>query len=198
MKRSESVDQYLENAELWRAELTTLREILRSTELEEAVKWGGPVYTFDGKNVVGLGGFKSYFGLWFFQGALLEDRKGVLINAQEGKTKALRQLRFESKREIDRRLILDYVAEAIELVRRGAEIKPDRGKPLTIPAELKAALKARPKADAAFRALTPGKRREYADHVAEAERDDTKRKRIEKVLPLIEAGGGLHDKYRKG
>jgi uncharacterized protein YdeI (YjbR/CyaY-like superfamily) len=39
---------------------------------------------------VGIGGFKSYFGLWFHQGALLTDKAGVLINAQEGRTKALR------------------------------------------------------------------------------------------------------------
>jgi uncharacterized protein YdeI (YjbR/CyaY-like superfamily) len=43
--------------------------------------------------VVGIGSFKSYFGLWFHQGALLSDDENVLINAQEGKTKALRQWR---------------------------------------------------------------------------------------------------------
>ena len=72
--------------------------------LEETVKWGGPVYVADGKNIVGLGAFKSYFALWFFQGALLADQEKVLVNAQEGRTKALRQWRFENKREIKTRL----------------------------------------------------------------------------------------------
>jgi uncharacterized protein YdeI (YjbR/CyaY-like superfamily) len=94
MKRANSVDEYIADAGTWKNELKRLREILRSTELKEEVKWGGPCYTCDGKNVVGIAGFKSYFGLWFHQGALLKDPKKVLMNAQEGKTKAMRQWRM--------------------------------------------------------------------------------------------------------
>ena len=67
MKRYKTVDEFIANAEQWQDELVRLREILNSTGLEEGVKWGGPCYTANGKNVVGLGAFKSYFGLWFFQ-----------------------------------------------------------------------------------------------------------------------------------
>ena len=89
MQRAKSVDEYVENASVWGDELRRLREILKTTPLDEEVKWGGPCYTWKGKNVVGVGAFKSYFGLWFHQGALLSDDAGVLINAQEGKTRAL-------------------------------------------------------------------------------------------------------------
>jgi uncharacterized protein YdeI (YjbR/CyaY-like superfamily) len=41
-----------------------------------------------------------------------------------------------------------------------------------------------------------GLQREYADYIAEAKRDDTKLRRIEKILPMIGKGAGLHDKYR--
>lgn len=101
MKRYKTVDDYVANAEQWQDELERLRGILRSTELTEDVKWGAPCYTFDGQNVVGLAGFKSYFGLWFHQGALLNDKNKALINAQEGATKALRQWRMNSAREIE-------------------------------------------------------------------------------------------------
>ena len=83
MKGAKTVDEYIDKAEQWQPELTRLREILNSTGLEETVKWGAPCYTHDGKNVVGIAGFKNYFGLWFHQGALLADAEGVLINAQE-------------------------------------------------------------------------------------------------------------------
>ena len=73
MKRYSSVDDYIEGVGLWNKELRQLRQVLRSTRLEETVKWGAPCYTLNGKNVVGLGAFKSYVGLWFFQGALLKD-----------------------------------------------------------------------------------------------------------------------------
>ena len=72
-------------------------------------------YTWKGKNVVGIGGFKSYFGLWFFDGASLEDDKGVLINAQPGKTKSLRQWRMTSAKEIKPAAIKRYVKEAMDL-----------------------------------------------------------------------------------
>ena len=82
MKRYKTVDDYIAHAAQWQDELRRLREILQSTELTEDVKWGAPCYTFDKKNVVGILGFKSYFGFWFHQGVLLEDRKKVLIDAQ--------------------------------------------------------------------------------------------------------------------
>lgn len=196
MKRCVTVDEYVENASGWRDELTRLREILNSTPLEETVKWGAPCFTHKGKNIVGLGAFKSYVGLWFFQGALLSDPNGVLVNAQEGKTKAMRQWRFESKTDIKARAIKAYVGEAIENQERGEMIKPNRGMPITVPPELKKALAKNRKAAAAFEALSPGKRREYAAHISDAKREQTRLSRVEKILPMILGGKGLHDKYR--
>ena len=122
MKSAKSVDEYIADAGTWKSELKRLREILRSTELQEDVKWGGPCYTYDGKNVVGMAGFKSYFGLWFHQGALLKDQKKVLMNAQEGKTKALRQWRMQTAKDIKPALVKSYVKEAIKLTKEGKKI----------------------------------------------------------------------------
>lgn len=196
MKRFKTVDAYIESEETWQAELNRLREILTSTELEETVKWGGPCYTYNGKNVVGMAAFKSYVGLWFYQGAQLGDPQGVLINAQDGKTKALRQWRFESSKEIKVRAIKAYVKEAIAIVEEGKEIKPERGKPVDVPAELQTTFSKNKKLATAFSKLTPGKQREYAGYVAEAKRAETKQKRIEKISPMILEGKGLNDKYR--
>lgn len=196
MKRYKTVDDYIENAKLWQDELKRLREILNATELTEDVKWGGPCYTYNEQNVVGIGGFKSYFGLWFHQGALLKDDKKVLINAQEGTTKALRQWRMQSAKDIKPSIITAYVREAITLVRQGKKIGPEKKKPIVVPPELKKALAKDAKARKGFDALRPGLQREYTDHVASAKREDTKQKRIEKILPMIAAGKGLHDKYR--
>lgn len=77
------------------------RRILLSLPLEVTFKWGSPCYAYRGRNVVAIDGFMQYFGLWFFQGALLEDAAGLLINAQEGKTKALRQWHMRSVDDID-------------------------------------------------------------------------------------------------
>ena len=196
MKRYKTVDAYIEGEEKWQKELVRLRQILTSTKLEEEVKWGAPCYTYQGKNVVGIGAFKSYFGLWFHQGSQIPDPNKVLINCQEGKTKALRQWRMESGKEIKATVIKQYVKEAIAVVDQGKEIKPDRSKPVVVPAILKKALTQNKKANAAFKALTKGKQREYTDYIAEAKQEKTKLNRIDKILPMIESGIGLNDKYR--
>ena len=198
MKKSKSVDEYIESSDEWREELQSLRKTLTACGVEETVKWGAPCYTHHGKNVVGIGAFKAYCGLWFYQGALLADTAGVLINAQEGKTKALRQWRFQSKKEIKIRLVKQYVREAMDLVEAGKEIKPSRKKKtVTVPPELQAALKNNSKAKTRFDHMSPGCRREYAEYVEEAKREETKQRRIQKILPLIIESKGLNDKYRK-
>jgi uncharacterized protein YdeI (YjbR/CyaY-like superfamily) len=40
------------------------------------------------------------------------------------------------------------------------------------------------------------KQREYADYIAEAKREETKTKRIEKIKPMILKNIGLNDKYK--
>ncbi len=196
MKRYKAVDDYVASRQLWEDEIKRLREILLSTDLTEEVKWGGPCYTYDGKNVVGLAGFKSYFGLWFHQGALLNDKNKVLINAQEGTTKALRQWRMRSAKDIKPATIKAYVREGISLVKAGEKIGPQERKPLVVPPELKQALTKNAAARKGFSKLRLGLQREYTDHIASAKRADTKLQRIEKILPMIAAGKGLNDKYR--
>ncbi len=196
MSRVKTVDEYIERSGEWSKILTRLREILLSAGLDETVKWGAPCYTHNGKNVVGLAAFKEHAALWFFQGAQLSDPDGVLVNAQEGMTKTMRHWRVRTMKDVRARAIKAYVKEAVAVVDEGREAKPERGKPVTVPPELKAVFAKNAKAKAAFEALPLGKRREYAEHVASAKRDDTKARRIEKILPLIARGAGLHDKYR--
>ena len=47
-----------------------------------------------------------------------------------------------------------------------------------------------------FNTLTPGKQREYCEHIASAKRETTKLSRIEKITPMVLNGVGLHDKYK--
>jgi uncharacterized protein YdeI (YjbR/CyaY-like superfamily) len=90
MKRAASVEEYITSGGDWKESLALFRKLFQSTILEETVKWGMPVYTLNNKNVAGFSAFKSWCGIWFYQGVFLKDEEGVLINAQEGTTKALR------------------------------------------------------------------------------------------------------------
>ncbi|MCB9296056.1 MAG: YdeI/OmpD-associated family protein [Lewinellaceae bacterium] len=197
MKKPKSVDEFIDNQPQWKEALRLLRSILLSTGMEEAIKWGLPVYMVEGKNIAGLGAFQSHFGIWFFQGALLEDPHGKLVNAQEGKTKAMRQWRFQSIGEIDEKLVREYLAEAIRNQKQGREIKPPRKKPLVLPPELKAALDHQPELASRFAQLSHGKKREYAEYVSEAKRAETKAARLAKIIPMVLEGKGLNDKCQR-
>lgn len=196
MERHKTVQDYIDSQIERRDQLVLLRDTLLETELEETVKWGAPCYTVDGKNIVGIGAFKSYVGLWFYQGVFLSDPSKVLINAQEGTTKALRQWRFETIDDIDPNLIKTYVKEAISNQRAGKEMKAVKAKKVEIPVELKNALASDEVLNEMYNSLTPGKQREYAEHIGGAKQEATRLNRLDKAMPLIKEGKGLNDKYR--
>jgi len=197
MQSNKTVKEFLNKQDQWRKELIHIRELLLETELLESIKWGMPVYTINGKNVVGIGSFKSYVGLWFFQGSFLSDPYKILVNAQDGKTKGMRQLRFSSTEEIDNDVIRLYVAEAIQNQKDGKEIKPDKKKPLIIPDALKAKLEQDANLKESFESLTTGKQRDYAEYIESAKRQETKMNRLDKIITMINQVIGLNDKYKK-
>ncbi|SFZ92867.1 Uncharacterized conserved protein YdeI, YjbR/CyaY-like superfamily, DUF1801 family [Flaviramulus basaltis] len=198
MKKPNSVEEYIEDNEHFAKELTLLRNILNSTEVEENIKWNAPVYSVDGKNVIGLGAFKNHFGIWFFNGVFLKDKHNLLLNAQENKTKALRQMRFESFDQIDKNIVLAYIKEVIENQKLGKEIKPSKTtkKDIIIPVELQNELNSNSVLLDAFKLLTLSKQREYCEYIDTAKRDATKQTRLEKIKPMILKNIGLNDKYK--
>lgn len=189
------VDIIMEDPQ-WSEELLLLREIILSTGLKEEIKWGGPLYTLEGKHVLAIGGFKNFFTIWFHQGVFLSDPSKVLVNAGEGRTRGLRQWRFASAKEIKPALIKKYVKEAIANAKAGKEIKPQKKAAMKIPPEFLVAFKNDKGLKAAFDQFTPGKQREFLEYVAEAKTEATRIRRVEKSVPMILRGEGLNDRYK--
>lgn len=200
MKRFNSVDEYINSCEQFKDIAKECRTLFNSTEMVETIKWGIPAYTVDQKNIVGFAEFKNWFAIWFHQGVYLKDPNNVLINAQEGKTQALRQWRFESLEEFKSNLplIKQYIDDAIENHKQGKTIKvKQKTKPLLIPDLLANAFKSDSQLESCFSSLTLGKQRDYAEYIDTAKRDETKQSRLEKIIPMIKSGIGLNDKYQK-
>ncbi len=187
----------MEYNEQWAEELSLLASVIANAPLDKAIKWGSEVFTFNGKNVISYGGFRNFFALWFYNGVFLKDKYGVLIAASEGKTKSLRQWRFTSLAEVDEKKILEYIYEAIEVEKKGLKIKPEKFKVMAPPPLLAGALKADGYLQAAFSKLSPGKQKEYILYLEEPKQETTKVSRLEKIIPMIIQGVGLHDKYKK-
>lgn len=190
------VEDYIRRKNEWKEELLVLRKLLFESELIEDYKWGVPIYTLNKKNVVGIAAFKNYVGLWFFQGVFLKDERKLLINAQEDKTKGLRQLRFKSIKEIDLNILKEYLKEAIQNQKDGKEIKVVRTKKVIVPFELKQELNTDETLKKAFEKLSLGKQKEYAEYISNCKQEKTKQSRLEKITPMILSGVGLNDKYK--
>jgi uncharacterized protein YdeI (YjbR/CyaY-like superfamily) len=152
---------------------------------------------YNNKNVIGVGGFKKYFTLWFFNGAFLKDEKKHLINANEGVTKSLRQWRFTSKEEINEKEILAYIQEAIKNEEQGKIIKPKKTKTeVIIPTLLQNKFDSDSNLEQSFLKFSPYKQKEFIEYIETAKREETRLSRIEKIKPMILNNIGLNDKYR--
>ncbi len=195
---NEQFDTYIDKHDGFRELLLEIRNLILEFPFEETIKWGMPTYVYGGRNLLAIGAFKNHVGLWFFQGALLKDPKGILSNAQEGKTKAMRQLKFTSREEIRKEELTPLIEETLHNQDQGLFIKSDKkSSKIVLPPELKEAFKSDKELKACFEALTPGKKREYAEHLGSAKREATRQSRLDKATILIKAGKGLNDKYKK-
>ncbi|HEY8341552.1 MAG TPA: YdeI family protein [Calditerricola sp.] len=188
------VDAFLDRPSRWRDEFVTLRKILLDCPLAETVKWGWPCYTYEGKNVVLMHGFKDYCALLFFKGALLRDPHGLLVRQTE-RVRSARQIRFTSANQIAamEQLLKAYVQEAIEIERVGLKVDLAQDAELPVPDELRRKFEETPALKAAFDALTPGRRRAYLFYFTEPKQSRTRAARIERCIPRILEGKGLRD-----
>lgn len=188
-------DQLFERARRWKEELLELREILKQTDMTEEVKWYQPVYTINGKNVCILSTFKDSCVLGFFKGALLRDPENNL--RQPGpNTQSSRFLRFTSVNEIRQQeaTIRRYVDEAIANERSGTKVVYQRIDERPLPEELVQAFQRIPELEQSFRALTPGRQREYLLHFSSAKQSATRHSRIEACIQRILDGRGFREK----
>ena len=181
------------SAKNWQGEIRALRSILLDCGLEEELKWGKPCFTFEGKNVAIIQPFKNHCSLMFFKGALLEDTHGLLRSQGENTQSAMR-LEFTSKRQIEKAVVQDYVKQAVDVEKAGLEVDFRAKRELELPEELTRVLDRDSKLAEAFHALTPGRRRGYVLHFTGAKRSATRTARVERCVPRILAGKGLHDR----
>jgi len=188
------VDFFFEKAGQWQTEFEKLRTIALKTELTEDLKWGCPCYTYEGKNIFLIHGFKEYCALLFFKGALMKDAENILTQQTEN-VQAARQIRFTNLQQIiDLEDVLnDYIFEAVEIEESGVKVEMKRTNEFSVPEEFAQKLNENPELQKAFEALTPGRQRAYLLYFSSAKQPKTRISRIEKYTPEILNGKGLND-----
>lgn len=181
----------------WQMELQHVRQIMLETNLCEEIKWGVPVYTHQGKNIVIVGALKDSVTLGFFKGVLLNDTNKVL-EKQGQSVQSARIIRFTTVDHVTSlsETIKAYVKEAIALEESGVKVEFKKN-PEPIPDELNEKFKELPALRDAFYALKPGKQRGYIIHFSQPKQSQSRISRIEKCIDKIMNGEGFHDAYKR-
>ncbi len=199
-----SVDDYLANGcgrcarfatpdcstRRWLPGLVSLRLICQDAGLVETLKWSHPCYTHSSRNIVVIGAFRADFRLSFFNAALMKDPHGVL-ERQGPNTKHPDMIRFVSNEQVARLepIIRSYLGEAVEYAEMRIVPPKDDTDP-ELPIELAEALEGDPELAAAFRKLTPGRRKSYIFNLNSAKQSSTRTSRIARFRSRIIAGKG--------
>jgi len=193
-RMNSKVDFFFNKASQWKEEFEQLRRIILDSGLAEELKWGQPCYTFQGKNIILIHGFKEYCAVLFFKGALLNDPESILIQ-QTANVQAGRQVRFTGVKEIVKRapVLKAYIYEAIEVEKAGLKVKLKKTSDYKMPGEFKNKLDKNPALKIAFNELTPGRQRAYLFYFSQPKQSKTRESRIEKYMKRILEGKGLND-----
>ena len=188
-----SVDRYIGRSTKWPAEMAAVRAVLLGCGLDEDIKWGKPCFSHEESNIAILQEMKGFLALMFFKGALLKDAGKVLVE-QGPNSRSAKRIEFTSIDEVKRLspTIVSLTCEAIDVERAGLTVAPAPA--LKFAEELQERLDSDPTLAAAFAALTPGRRREYNLHIADAKQAKTRIARVDACVAKILVGRGFRDR----
>lgn len=188
-------DRFFKKDQKWAEAYALLRTIILENKLlDEEFKWMHPCYTFRGKNIVLIHGFKEYCALLFHKGALLKDNRKILIQ-QTKNVQSARQLRFTNTDQIEkhRAAIKAYINEAIKLEKEGKKLVLKTAAEYPMPNEFRKALEEDKELHKAFYSLTPGRQKGYLFYFGQAKQSQTRENRVKKYYQKILDGKGMED-----
>ncbi|RPI18629.1 MAG: hypothetical protein EHM58_04800 [Ignavibacteriae bacterium] len=177
------IDDYINDLpEFSKAICNKLREIIFEAEPDiiEDWKWG-PNYYKDGM-VCGFAGFKQHVHFSFFNGSALKDTKKIFTEGKANQHN--RGIKFKNVNEIDEKLLIKYIKEAVKINEKG--LKP-KDKEIEIPADFKKALN-KAKLLKYFENTNFTNRKEYCLWITGAKKEETRSRRIEKAIEKIGKG----------
>jgi uncharacterized protein YdeI (YjbR/CyaY-like superfamily) len=164
-------------------------------DVEESIKWSMPFFSYKGTILANMAGFQAHCHFGFWDKGMTEE----IRNSGDGPLK-----RVASEKDLpgDKQM-LTWIRQTAANVDSGDYRSPMAGrvkkpKPaVQVPADLTAALKKNKAAAEAFKAFSPGCRREYVDWITEAKRDETRTKRIATAVEWIAEGKQRNWKYQR-
>jgi uncharacterized protein YdeI (YjbR/CyaY-like superfamily) len=182
--------------------LNHLRELVHVAcpNVDETWKWSFPHFDYKGSILCSMAAFKQHCAFGFFKASLMEDPHGILTTI--GKTAMGHLGQIKDLKDLPKDKILkDYIKQAMKLNEAGVKL-PSRSKgqkpvELDTPEYFTKALKKNKAADLAYKAFTPGKKKEYIEWLEGAKTEATRDKRLATAVEYISEGKSLNWKYQK-
>ena len=192
MKKDPRVDAYIKQAQPFaRPILTHLRMLVHKAcpDVEETIKWRSPF--FERKGIICfMASFKTHAVFGFWKGKLLfgKEHKGAM--GHFGRLTSVKDLPGD-------KALIGYIKKAAQLNERGLKRKrPARGtQKVRVPSDLKAALAKNAKARKTFENFSYSNKKEYADWVTDAKREETRRRRLKTAIEWMQQGKPQNWKY---
>jgi uncharacterized protein YdeI (YjbR/CyaY-like superfamily) len=162
-------------------------------EAEEAIKWGAPGFTVDGKILLIMAAFKAHAALNFWRGQEIGDggpKAGAM--GQFGKLTSVDDLPPDAELDM-------LIREAAALAKTAPAPRKVKHEPNAAPSlhpEFAKALNSNPKAKAVLEGFPPSAQRDYLEWIAEAKQDATRTKRIATAIEWLSEGKRRHWKYQ--
>lgn len=194
--RDARIDDYIASAaEFARPILERARAVVHEAcpQVEETIRWGMPSFTYAGRVLCGMAAFKQHavFGFWEHARVMGEgERTGM---GSFGKMVSVRDLPPKQQ-------LVALIRKAMALADRGATPTRKRAAPrppAAMPDDLAAALRCNPAARATFDGFPPGHRREYIEWLEEAERAQTRARRLAQAIEWLAEGKPRNWKYQR-
>jgi uncharacterized protein YdeI (YjbR/CyaY-like superfamily) len=196
MAQDPRVDAYIaRQADFARPILEHIRRVVHEAapEVEEAIKWSMPHFTYKGRLFAGMAAFKAHatFGLWQASAVLGETGSEREAMGQFGRLKSIADLPREDQ-------LRDIIRRAAAQAEHGPAPRPKKPpKPeLEMPDDLRAALEGNAAAKAVYEDFPPSAKRDYLEWLIEAKRPETRSKRLAQAVEWMAEGKRRHWKYQ--
>ena len=197
--RDPRIDAYIaKSADFAKPILSHLREVVHSAcpDVEETMKWSTPHFMYQGM-MAGMAAFKEHCAFGFWKGSLVLGPPSVSADKAAGQFGRITKIADLPPKKV----IAGYVKEAMRLNEEGVKapgrMKSATGTPkeIVVPDALAAALKKNRKARETFDAFSPSHKREYAEWIADAKGEDTRKRRVETAVEWLAEGKPRNWKY---
>jgi uncharacterized protein YdeI (YjbR/CyaY-like superfamily) len=194
VSRDPRVDAYIARAQPFAQPiLEKVRERVHAVvpNVEEAMKWGHPTFCRGGQIVLGTAAFKAHAVVHFWRAKELGFETREEAMGQLGKLMSVTDL----PSHLD-----SMISKAADLAGHSSAPPRPKREPKPMPPihpEFVAALEKERMARATFDGFPPGCRREYLEWIAEAKRDETRRKRIATAIAWLSEGKKRNWQYER-